>query len=229
MVRNNDEQMRFGYRFIRFISFWILKLLYRISCTGVENIPRSGGVIIASNHAAYVDPPCVGSCILREVTYFAKKELFSVPIVREFITYTNSIPVDRQGFSRSSLSEIITRLQKGWAVLIFPEGTRTKTGEFLEPKKGAGMMAVMADAPIVPCFVEGSFGAKPFRSKITIHFLPSFKPSEIQAETKKEQYLLVSERIMYDITKIYKTQMALRNEAKSKQKQGGSCKCQKKP
>ncbi len=216
MVRNSDELMRFGYRFTRFISFCVLKVLYRISCTGVENIPESGGVIIASNHAAYVDPPCVGSCIPREVAYFAKKELFSVPIVREFISYTNSIPVDRQGFSRSSLNEIIKRLKNGWAVLIFPEGTRTKTGEFLEPKKGAGMTAVMADVPVVPCFVEGSFRAKPFLSKITVHFLPPFKPSEIQAEARKEHYLLVSERIMYDICKLYKMQMALRNEAKSK-------------
>ena len=209
-VRNDRELMRFGYRIAQFASYCILKVLFRLSFKGAENIPERGGVIIASNHAAYVDPPCLGACIPRETTFFAKKELFAVPVVREFITYTNSIPVDRQGFSRSSLNEVIKRLKDGWAVLIFPEGTRTRTGEFLEPKSGAGMMAVMADVPIVPCFVEGSFGAKPFRSKITIHFLPPFKPSDIKADTRKEHYLLVSKRIMCDIYQLYKTQKAMK-------------------
>ena len=209
-VRNDRELRRFGYHCAQLITYSIMKVLFRISFKGAENIPRSGGVIIASNHAAYSDPPCLGACIPREVTYFAKKELFNVPVVREFITYANSIPVDRQGFSKSALNEVIKRLKDGWAVLIFPEGTRTRTGEFLEPKSGAGMMAVMADVPIVPCFVEGSFMAKPFRSKITIHFLPPFKPSDIKADTRKEHYLLVSKRIMCDIYQLYKTQKAMK-------------------
>lgn len=214
-VRNNNEMLRFGYRLAQLVTFSIFKILFRISVKGIENIPTSGGVIIASNHAAFVDPPCVGATVPREMTFFAKKELFSIPVVREFITYTNSIPVDRRGYSRGALKEIIERLKNGWAVLIFPEGTRTRTGEFLEPKSGAGMAAVMADVPVVPCWIEGSLNAKPFISKITLHFLPPFNPSEIEANTRKEHYLLVSERIMYDIKCLYKTHMALRNEAKS--------------
>ena len=204
-VRNDNETVRFLYSLFRYASFAVLKIVFRLSYTGIENIPKKGGVIIASNHASYSDPPCVGACIPRETTFFAKKELFSIPLVKTFITYTNSIPVDRSGYSRGVLKEIIDRLQKGWLVLIFPEGTRTKDGAFREPKSGAGMTAVMADAPIVPCWVEGSFRAKPFRSKITVHFLPPFKPSEIEANSRKEHYLLVSKRIMYDINKLYKT------------------------
>ncbi|MCE5251648.1 1-acyl-sn-glycerol-3-phosphate acyltransferase [bacterium] len=192
-------------------------MLYRIRAEGVENVPSDGGVMVASNHASMLDPPCVGVCIPREITYFAKKELFSIPGFGQFIAAVNSLPVDRRGFSRSALKEIIDRLKAGWAVLIFPEGTRTRTGDFLEPKSGAGMIAVTADTLIVPCWVEGSYRAKPFFSRITVHFLPPFKPSEIVAETKKDHYLLVSKRIMYDITNLYKTHMAVRNEAKSKE------------
>ena len=94
-------------------------------------------------------------------------------------------------------------------------GYTTKTGEFGSPKKGVGMVAVMADVPVVPCWVEGSYMAKPFISKVTLHFLPPTKPSEIIAETKKEQYLLVSEKIMYDIISLSKRTMAVRNKAKS--------------
>ena len=216
-VRNNNEKMRITYSLTRYIVFFFLKIVFRLSYTGVENIPREGGVIIASNHASYIDPPCVGACIPREATFFAKKELFSIPVLKTFITYLNSLPVDRRGYSRGALKEIINRLKDGWTVLIFPEGTRTKDGAFREPKSGAGMAAVMADVPIVPCWVEGSFRAKPFRSKITVHFIPPFKPSEIKAKSRKEHYLLVSKKIMYDINKLYKTHMAVRNKAKSKE------------
>lgn len=98
---------------------------------------------------------------------------------------------------------MLKRLKGGWAVVIFPEGTRTRNGEFLKTKEGAGMAAVHADVPVVPCWVEGSFRAKPFRSKITIHFLPSFLPKDIPAKTRKEHYLLVSQKIMNDIVNLY--------------------------
>jgi len=207
--------MRFGYRMMQLFVWVLFRLVYRISATGLENIPERGGVIIASNHASYADPPCIGCIIGREMSFFAKKELFKIPVFSSIIRYTNSIPVDRQGFSRGALKEIIDRLKGGWAVLIFPEGTRTKTGTFLEPKSGAGMAAVMADVPIVPCWVEGSFRAKLFRSKITLHFLPPFKPSEVLAETKKDHYLLVSKKIMCDIINLYETRTALREKAES--------------
>ena len=113
-------------------------------------------------------------------------------------------------FSKNeAMCSLIKRLKDGWAFTVFPEGTRTKTGKFGSPKKGVGMIAVMADVPVVPCWIEGSYKAKPFVSKITLHFLPPFKPSEIKAETKKDHYLLVSERIMYDIIKFYNTHHGL--------------------
>jgi len=217
-MRIKNEPMRFWYRLAKNIIHLFLKILYRLSAEGIENIPLKGGVIIASNHASFLDPTCVGVFVPRELTFFAKKELFSIPVFRSAITYVNALAVDRRGFSRSALQEVIERLNEGWAVLIFPEGTRTKTGEFLEPKRGPGMIALVTNVPIVPCWVEGSFRAKVFRSKITVHFLKPFKPSEIEAETKKEQYLLVSKRIMYDINNIYKMHLALRNKAGSHEK-----------
>ena len=77
-VRNDTESMRLLYSFFRKAAFVLLKIIFRLSYTGIENIPKEGGVIVASNHASYTDPPCVGSCIPRETTFFAKKELFSV-------------------------------------------------------------------------------------------------------------------------------------------------------
>lgn len=177
----------------------LFRILFRIKYVGMENIPMEGGVIIASNHASLIDPTSVGTHLNREACYMAKKELFPVPGVSWLLKLSNSIPVDRGGFTRSSIQNVVNRLREGYAVVMFPEGTRTKDGNFLKPKTGVGMVASTADVPIVPCWVEGSFKAKPFRSQVTVHYLPPFHPSEIGGETKKEHYLLVSERIMYDI------------------------------
>ncbi len=216
--KRNGEKIRPFYRISQIVTHFVLKVLFQINVEGLENVPRTGGVIIASNHASVIDPPSLGCTIPREVSYFAKKELFKVPLVGWFIHYANSIPVDREGYSAQALKEMIRRLEDGWAVIIFPEGTRTKTGEFGEARSGAGMAASIAGVPIVPCWIEGSFRLRFFRSKVTIHYLPPFRPEEIQASSKKEHYLLVSNRIMSDINKLYNSQMALRNQAKSKER-----------
>ncbi len=203
------------YKTAQVITNSVLRVLYRISYEGLENIPMEGGVIIAANHASLIDPPALGARSPRELSYLAKKELFPIPFVRLLLNISNSIPIDRKGYSKKTLNDVVERLKEGWALTMFPEGTRTKTGEFGNPKKGIGMVAVMADVPVVPCWIEGSYKAKPFVSKVTLHFLPPIKPSEINAETKKEQYLLVSEKIMYDIISLSKRTMAVRNKAKS--------------
>ena len=182
------------YRITQFFTFIFFKVFFRISYEGLENIPLEGGVIIAPNHASLLDPTAVGGVIPREVSHMAKKELFSIPFVKQLLTVSKSIKVDRGGFTKTTITQIIKHLKQGRAFNIFPEGTRTRTGKFGQPKKGVGMIAVTADVPIVPCWIEGSYKPKPFISKITLHFLPPIIPSEIKAKTKKDHYLLVSEK-----------------------------------
>jgi len=195
--------MRPFYRFVKTIVFVFFKLFYRISASGLENLPEAGGYIIAPNHASLLDPPAVGCVLPHEVSFFAKKELMPVPLLGFLMRYTRTIPVDRKRFSPGSLKEMVRTLKRGRPVIIFPEGTRTRTGRFLPPKKGVGMVAVMAGVPVVPCLITGTFRAKPFVSRIGIHFLPAFRPEEIETPVKKAHYLLVSERIMCDIKRLH--------------------------
>ena len=204
------NRMEWPYRIFRGFTLGIYKVAFRIRCTGLENVPETGGVIIAPNHASFFDPPAMGAGLQRQAVFFAKKELFKIPVVRQFLDVSHSIPVDRGGFNRQVLKDVIMRLKQGYAVVLFPEGTRTRTGDFLEPKTGIGMVAVMADVPIVPVWIEGSFHSRPFRDRLTLHFLPPFHPSEIQAPSKKDHYLLVSERIMYDIKNLANRTKAVR-------------------
>ena len=201
-IENIEHIRSWAYRISQFVTFVVYKIFFRISTEGLENIPPEGGVIIAPNHASLLDPTAVGGIIPRQISHMAKKELFSVPLVRFLLNVSKSVRVDRQGYTKGTIVEVIDLLRKGRAFNIFPEGTRTRTGEFGKPKKGVGMIAVMADVPVVPCWIEGSYKAKPFISKITLHFLPPIQPSEIKAETKKEHYLLVSEKIMCDIIRL---------------------------
>jgi 1-acyl-sn-glycerol-3-phosphate acyltransferase len=202
MTERKRPHIRPLYGFVQFVVRVLFKVLFRMRVTGLENIPKEGSVLIASNHASWFDPPSIGCIIPREITFFVKKELMPIPLVGWFIRYAGAIPVDRGGMTAGAVKDIIRVLKGGRPVLIFPEGTRTKDGNFRTPKRGAGMIAVAADVPVIPCYIEGSYHAKPFRSRITLHFLPPVHPGDIEAVDRREQYMLVSQRIMHDIIKL---------------------------
>jgi len=123
----------------------------------VENIPRQGGVIIASNHISYYDPPFVSVSTPREVHFMAKRELFSIPILGFIIRKLNAFPVSRGKYDRQALEAAIEVLKKGEALIVFPEGTRSRNkGEFLSPKAGIGVLAREGEVPIVPTYISGS-------------------------------------------------------------------------
>lgn len=190
------------YKFYSLFIRFLFRVMFRLSVRGMENIPRRGGAIVAPNHSSFLDPPLIGSIVRRKLGFMAKKELFTMPVVSHFLTVSGSIPVDRTGFSADAVRDMIRRLKAGEALGIFPEGTRTRTGKPGKPRRGVGIVAVTADVPIVPCRITGTFRAVPLLSKITVEFLPPFAPAEIAADSKKEHYSLVSERIMNDITKL---------------------------
>jgi 1-acyl-sn-glycerol-3-phosphate acyltransferase len=133
-----------------------LKIFWRYRRIGREHIPKSGGVIIASNHAAYVDPPFIGSVCPRELSFLAKAELFSHPFFGWLIRKYNAIPIARGAFDRRAITQAIRLLKEGRGLLLFPEGTRSRDGNFLEPKLGVGMIACEAGVPIVPAYISNS-------------------------------------------------------------------------
>ncbi len=208
MKAHDPTRIRPFYRFVQFLVLTIFRVLYRVRIHDIDNIPKRGGVIIAPNHASYLDPPLIGSIVPRELSYFAKKELMDVPVLSWFLNYAGTIPVDRGGYSAGALKTLVRHLKAGKAAIVFPEGTRTKTGAFLPPKQGVGMVADLSGVPVVPCWIRGSFRAKPFFRRLDVYFLPPFDPSEIEAPRRKDHYLLVSERILCDIKRLQGLQTA---------------------
>jgi 1-acyl-sn-glycerol-3-phosphate acyltransferase len=144
------------------LCWLILRVYLRIFCKlkieGVENVPLTGGVIIASNHIGAADPPIVGTCVKRELYYLAKKELFKGFLLRNLISRLNSIPVNRSILDQRALQAAENALRQGYGLILFPEGTRSRSGELRKGKPGVGLLARRVLIPIVPAYVENSRG-----------------------------------------------------------------------
>jgi 1-acyl-sn-glycerol-3-phosphate acyltransferase len=192
----------------------ILKIFWRFKRIGAEHIPKTGGMIIASNHVAYVDPPFLGAVTPRELFYLAKAELFSNALFGWLIRKYNAIPVTRGAFDRKAITRAVELLKGGKALLLFPEGTRSKAERFLEPKMGIGKIALEAGVPIVPAYIHNSgslFTSFLRRRRLVIGFDSPISKSFLEKLPKdKEGYKSIGQEIMKKI-RIIKENMEKHN------------------
>lgn len=149
------------YRLVWLIFRFLFRVVFRRRIFGAENIPASGPLIVASNHISSLDPPVVGTGFWRPGVYMAKEELFRNPLVGAFIRSIRAFPVKRGAPDRASLKYALDALARGEALVIFPEGTRSETGELQPPEVGVGMIAYRSGAPVVPAWVHGTDRALP--------------------------------------------------------------------
>ena len=144
------------YSAARFLAGAVLGTLSGWRIRNLDQIPREGGLIVASNHISFWDPPLIGSAVTRELHFLAKEELFSTPVLGPLIRSLNAIPIRRGAADLSGIARAVEVLKGGGALLMFPEGGRMKDGELHPSRPGVGMMAVQADVPIAPCYISGS-------------------------------------------------------------------------
>jgi 1-acyl-sn-glycerol-3-phosphate acyltransferase len=202
----NDRS--FFYRFAALLIRAIFHINGGIKVYGIENIPMQGGVIIASNHLSYLDPPLISAVIPRRTTFIARKGLFTIPLLGWFIKHF-AIPVDRERTSPSTIKEAVKKVNNGELFVIFPEGRRSEDGRLLKGKRGVGMLAGMTGAPVIPTLIVGTDKALPVggkwlkRSKIYIIFGKSII---FNLETlDRNIYEKISEDIMKSIGELKKT------------------------
>ncbi|MCE5285499.1 MAG: 1-acyl-sn-glycerol-3-phosphate acyltransferase, partial [Pelosinus sp.] len=136
------------YDCLRAVLKFLFTALFHLKVNGQANIPSQGGVIIASNHVSNWDPPMLGTAMQRPLCALAKEELFKVPVFSFIIRKLNAFPIRRGAADRAAISAALKLLKEGKAVLLFPEGTRSKDGKLGEGKHGVAMLAVKAGVPI---------------------------------------------------------------------------------
>jgi len=141
-----------SYRLFRRCVIALGRILLGFEALGEEKVPREGPLIVASNHARYLDPILVCMAVPRRMQWMAKKQLFVFPY-RWLFEFIGSFPVDREGGGRAGLRAALTFLTEGWALGIFPEGTHRDDGSAREAKSGAVMLAVRSGAPVLPVYV----------------------------------------------------------------------------
>lgn len=158
------------YAFARAVLLPLLRAFCRWWLIGVENIPRSGPVIIAANHISYFDPLCHAYMIDwsgRKARFFAKSELWKNPFLRFILSHAHQIPVQRGTGETGPVEKAVEALGKGELVVIYPEATIT-TNPDLTPmtgKTGIGRVALATRAPVVPIAVWGSHWVRPKHRK----------------------------------------------------------------
>ena len=207
--------MKLSYR----IGWSLFRVMYatyfRWRVFGAENVPVNGGVILASNHASFLDPPLVGSGLKRDINYLARESLFRFPGIGALLRSWNSVPVDRDGGGAKGLKTILDRLLNGAGIILFPEGTRTKDGQLQPARSGIGLTVIKSAAPVVPVRVFGTFEAYgrhvkiPKPQRITVKYGKPMNFEKLRAEAKscdkarlKEIYQQVADEIMAAIAKL---------------------------
>lgn len=149
------------YRISKALIRAILRLCFGFQIEGRSHEPRSGAVIVVSNHLSDLDPLVVGASLRRRAGFMAKQELFANPLVRWWITACGAFPVRRGEPDRQALRTALELLHRGGVLVMFPEGTRGLDRTLRPPEPGAAMLAVRTRAAILPVAVLGTDEALP--------------------------------------------------------------------
>lgn len=193
-------------------------LVWAVSGWKVEgrgHVPRSGGLIVASNHVSFFDPPLIGTACVRELHYLAKEELFRSRVLGPVIRFFNTIPIRRGMADLTGLTRAMDVLKAGHALIVFPEGSRMRDGKLHPARPGVGMMAVNTDARIVPCFISGSDRPNQWllrRGTLRVSFGPARGWREFAGEVADEPpgralYQSVADGVMREIARLKEQQL----------------------
>ena len=179
------------------------RLLFRYRAIGRHHIPKQGGVLVAANHASYLDIPLLGCGIRRRVAFLGRQDLFPVPGARWLARWLGWIPIRQDRLDREGFGKAIRLIKEGNVVAIYPEGTRTHDGALKPGKPGIGLLVAETGCPVVPAHIAGTFEALPMGATwlrlrpVTVTFgEPIDFSKDVQRDSGKEFYQHVSRTVM---------------------------------
>lgn len=208
-----------SYSLIYYFTRAFMSSYGHLNVTGTENIPLKGGCLFAANHQSFMDPPLIGSCICHEMHFLARGTLADNPILKLLLPYCHIIPVSQRGNDIAAFKKMFKVLKEGHSILLFPEGTRSRDGNLLPAKGGAGLIACKTRVPVIPARVFGAYDILPKGSHILnrgplqlVFDKPvsadEYDPPENKGMDSKERFLFTSRFIMDKIAAIQRPPVA---------------------
>jgi 1-acyl-sn-glycerol-3-phosphate acyltransferase len=138
-----------------------MTLGWSLRTEGRQNVPRTGPALLIANHQSYLDPILVGLSTRRHLCYLSRKSLFDNPLFGWLIRMHNAVPIDLDSIGKDGIKAILEQLQRGQAVVVYPEGNRSEDGELQPLKPGIQLLIKRTEAPIVPVGIAGAYDAWP--------------------------------------------------------------------
>ncbi|MBQ9640613.1 MAG: AMP-binding protein [Bacteroidaceae bacterium] len=187
------------------LAKWLGQMYFGLEGRGMENIPDRGPFIVAPNHQSYLDGMFVTAFMPKHLVlnsyFYAKQEHVQGPFARMMAAHNNVVVVDLNNL-KESIQTLGEALKRGKNVIVFPEGTRTRTGELGQFKKMFAILCKELNVPIVPVCIKGAFEAMPKgqhhlnRTKVTVDYLPVVSPADFSS------YDELSDKVRNDIAAV---------------------------
>ncbi len=198
------------------IIYWSLWLLFRVLAflffrfrvEGGEFVPKAGGVIIAANHASYLDIPLLGCAIRRRVCFIGRANLFPNRYANWVLQRLGWIPLKTHRLDRKAFGIALDHLKSGVPVVIFPEGSRTEDGQLQHGRPGIGYLVKESQCEVIPAYISGTFKVLPVKAKwprlfpVFVSFGKSVDFPNGETLNKKQEYEQIGRAVMDHIAQV---------------------------
>jgi 1-acyl-sn-glycerol-3-phosphate acyltransferase len=204
--RTRTRKPNFVYELTRIAMSLMAWILFRARAHHPERVPAAGAVILAPNHASFLDHFFLGVSLRRKVQFMAKSQLFKPPMDKIF-SPGGVFPVRRGYDDEDAFVTAVSVLDRGGVVAMYAEGGRSRTGELSDkPRRGIGRLALLSGAPIVPVAIHGSHLVRNWKRlqfpKIRVHYGDPIAYERLEATTR-EQEQAVAEAIFAEVRALY--------------------------
>lgn len=179
-------------------SFFPIKVLHR------EKLIEEGPAVIVANHQSFLDPPLVGTLYHNPIYFLARKTLFDPPFMKQFMPFSNSIPVNQERPDPASILQVLRTVRNGNRLLLFPEGSRCPDNQIHEAMPGIGLiLSKLSNVPVQPIRIEGAYDCLPIHSNrlrirpitLSVGDPIYFAPNELKVKGR-EAHLAIGKKVM---------------------------------
>ncbi len=194
------------YRLLCGLAWTLTRLVCRYQVCGLEHVPKTGPLLLVTNHLSWYDPFLLAPLLPRRVWFFTKVEVFKWPIVGWLAQLTGQIPVHRGEGDRAALEQALAYLREGRAVMIFPEGTIARQERMIAAHTGVAMLALRSKATVLPIAHSGSRRIlrrhRGWFPRVTVTIGAPYTPTLPEGTTRKVGLQVVTDEMMKQIAQM---------------------------